>query len=265
MENSTISLFCWLLPASLPPGVVMWPLEVFLSNMAATEERLITFEETEILSFFRQNIIQKICEVAAALNLPKTHPLVCQTVSKYLNLGPAPHQLFDNLVWRLACMIWGEWFHVTPHMSNESFPSSKQQIHEVVFSHQDEMNFKTPKANKFIWKLYHTDVSIGTDLVSVWTLSMLQWDTRNGPTATSGPIYGRWPSGSAWHTSIGSHTGCKWTWPPFTIPARWVGEGVLYPGHSPLCRKEKGCRVTEKPEIGPQAFMSCLSTCGLLR
>ncbi len=73
--------------------------------MAATEERLITFEETEILSFLWQNIIQKICEVAAALNLPKTHALVCQTVSKYFNLGPAPHQLFNNLVWRLVHTI----------------------------------------------------------------------------------------------------------------------------------------------------------------
>ena len=67
--------------------------------MATAEEMPITFEETEILSFLKQNIIRKICEVAAALKLPKTHPLVCQTVSKYFNLGPSPHQLFDNPVW----------------------------------------------------------------------------------------------------------------------------------------------------------------------
>ncbi len=73
--------------------------------MAASQGRLITVQEEEILSFLRQNIIRKICEVSAELNLPKTYPVVCQTVSKYFNLGPAPHQIFDNLVWRLARTI----------------------------------------------------------------------------------------------------------------------------------------------------------------
>ncbi len=73
--------------------------------MAVTGQRLITVQEEEILSFLKQNIIRKICEVAAHFGLPHTHPVVTQTVSKHFNLGPAPHQLFDNLVWQLAQMI----------------------------------------------------------------------------------------------------------------------------------------------------------------
>ncbi len=71
----------------------------------AAQQRNITFEETEILSFLRQNIIRKICEIAAQLGLPKTHPQVVQRVVQYFNLGPAPHQVFDRLVWRLAHTI----------------------------------------------------------------------------------------------------------------------------------------------------------------
>ncbi len=72
--------------------------------MAATG-RLITVQEEELLSFLRQNVVHKICEVVAQLNPPKTHLIVCQTVAKYFNLGPAPHQLFNNLVWQLARTI----------------------------------------------------------------------------------------------------------------------------------------------------------------
>ncbi len=73
--------------------------------MATGSSRPITFQETELLSFLKQNIIQKIYEVATALNLPYTHPVVCQRVSAYFNLGPEGHQIFDNLVWRLARTI----------------------------------------------------------------------------------------------------------------------------------------------------------------
>ncbi len=73
--------------------------------MAAAGQRLISVQEEELLSFLKQNIIRKICEVIAQLGLPHTHPVVCQTVSKHFNLGPALHQLFDNLVWQLAQTI----------------------------------------------------------------------------------------------------------------------------------------------------------------
>ena len=73
--------------------------------MAAAQDRNITFEETEILSFLQQNIICKLCEEAQWQGLPKIHPRVVQAVVKYFNLGLAPHQIFDQLVWRLAHTI----------------------------------------------------------------------------------------------------------------------------------------------------------------
>ncbi len=65
----------------------------------------ITVEGIKILSFLRQNIVRKICEIAAQLGLPKTHPQVLQRVVQYFNLVPVPHQVFDRLIWRLAHTI----------------------------------------------------------------------------------------------------------------------------------------------------------------
>ncbi len=105
MLNINFVLFCWILPSIPSPHRGRCPLEVFLFKMATGRARPITFQETELLSFLKQNIIRKICEVATALNLPYTHPVVCQRVSAYFNLGPEGHQIFDNLVWRLARTI----------------------------------------------------------------------------------------------------------------------------------------------------------------
>ena len=76
--------------------------------MAAAEARLITFEETELLSFLHQNVIRKLCEEAQKQGLPKTDPWVVQAVVLYFNIGPAPHGVFHNLVHRLAHSFLGE-------------------------------------------------------------------------------------------------------------------------------------------------------------
>ncbi len=68
----------------------------------ATNMRTIIVQEIDLLLFLRQNIVRKLEIEAARQGLPKTHPRVVQAVIKYFNLGPAPNQNFDRLVWRIA-------------------------------------------------------------------------------------------------------------------------------------------------------------------
>ncbi len=68
----------------------------------ATNMRTISAQELDLLSFLRQNIVRKLEIEAARQGLPKTHPQFCQAVIRYFNLGPAPNQNFDHLVWRIA-------------------------------------------------------------------------------------------------------------------------------------------------------------------
>ncbi len=75
------------------------------SNMATTQEQNITFEETELLSFLCQNIVRHLYEEAARQGLSERDPRVVQAVVAYFNWGPAPHQIFDRLVWQLAHTI----------------------------------------------------------------------------------------------------------------------------------------------------------------
>ncbi len=85
--------------------------------MAANQPRNITFEETEILSFIRQNIIQKICQEATRQGRARNDPQVIQAICAHFNLGPTPHRVFQALVHRLANSFWGEFgslLHVTP-------------------------------------------------------------------------------------------------------------------------------------------------------
>ncbi len=81
------------------------------------------FEEIKLLSFLCQNIVWQICEEATRLGLEKTDPRVVQAVVAYFNVGPAPHGIFNTLVWRLAHSIWGEshgfWF-MSPHMRHRT-------------------------------------------------------------------------------------------------------------------------------------------------
>ncbi len=67
--------------------------------MAAVSEHLITLEETELLSFLRQNIQRKLAEEAERQGLSKRHPRVMQAVVAYFSLGPLPHNIFNRLVW----------------------------------------------------------------------------------------------------------------------------------------------------------------------
>ncbi len=70
-------------------------------NMAANTQT-ITVEEIDLLSFLRQNVARKLEIEAVKQGRPKTHPRVVQAVVHYFNLGPAPNQTFDHLVWRIA-------------------------------------------------------------------------------------------------------------------------------------------------------------------
>ena len=70
--------------------------------MALAEPRTITLEETELLSFLRQNILRKLAEEAERQGLSERHPWVVQAVVAYFSLGPLPHNIFNRLVWRLA-------------------------------------------------------------------------------------------------------------------------------------------------------------------
>ncbi len=68
----------------------------------AANRQIITVEEIDLLSFLRQNVARKLEIEAVKLRLPKTHPKVMQVVVCHFNLGPAPNQNFDWLVWRVA-------------------------------------------------------------------------------------------------------------------------------------------------------------------
>ncbi len=68
----------------------------------AANAHTITVEENDLLSFLRQNMVRKLEIEAVRQGLPKTHPRVVQAVVCYFNLGLAPNQTFDCLVWRIA-------------------------------------------------------------------------------------------------------------------------------------------------------------------
>ncbi len=70
--------------------------------MATNQLRAITVEEIKLLGFLRQNIVRKLAEEVAAQGRAQTDPWVVQAVVRYVNLGPAPHQYFDRLVWRIT-------------------------------------------------------------------------------------------------------------------------------------------------------------------
>ena len=57
---------------------------------------------TNIISFFKQNIIHKLLEEAHQQNLPVTHPAVSATVVSHFNLGPVHHVNFEMLVLQLV-------------------------------------------------------------------------------------------------------------------------------------------------------------------
>ncbi len=68
----------------------------------AANLRYITVQEIDLLGFLRQNIVRKLEEEAVSQGLPKTHPRVIQAMVRHFNLGPAPNQTFDRLVWQIA-------------------------------------------------------------------------------------------------------------------------------------------------------------------
>ncbi len=70
--------------------------------MASVEPCLITLEETELLSFLRQNVLRKLSEEAERQGLSERDPYVVQAVVGYFNKGPLTHHIFNCLVWRLA-------------------------------------------------------------------------------------------------------------------------------------------------------------------
>ncbi len=71
-------------------------------KMASAVPWLVTLEETELLSFLRQNILCKLAEEASRQGLSERDPRVVQAVVAYFNRGPQPHHIFNRLVWRLA-------------------------------------------------------------------------------------------------------------------------------------------------------------------
>ncbi len=70
--------------------------------MASAELRTIMLEETELLSFLRQNVLRKLAKEAERQGLSERHPRVVQAVVAYFSLGPLPHNIFNRLVWCLA-------------------------------------------------------------------------------------------------------------------------------------------------------------------
>ena len=70
--------------------------------MAAAVPRLITLEETELLSFLHQNVLRKLAKEAERQGLSERDPHVVQAVVAYFNKGPLPHNIFNCLVWHLA-------------------------------------------------------------------------------------------------------------------------------------------------------------------
>ncbi len=79
------------------------PWRFSFSNMATVQEQAITFEDTELLSYVK--ILCTICVKKQRQGLSKRDPRVVQAVMAYFNRGPAPHQMFDHLVWQLAHTI----------------------------------------------------------------------------------------------------------------------------------------------------------------
>ena len=71
-------------------------------KMASAELRLITLEETELLSFLHQNVLRKLAEEAERQGLSERDPRVVQVVVAYFNRGLQPHHIFNHLVWHLA-------------------------------------------------------------------------------------------------------------------------------------------------------------------
>ncbi len=71
---------------------------------APGQPRAITPEEVELISFLRQNIVQKLCQEASKQGRAQTDPLVVQAVVQYFNLGqtPPPHGVFDRVVWTIT-------------------------------------------------------------------------------------------------------------------------------------------------------------------
>ena len=92
--------------------------------MAVAGQRVITQQEEELLSFLKQNIVRKLIKISTQWGLPATNPQVTQAVSCYFNCCPAPHQVFDNLVWQLAQTLWVSRIHVTPQLPLQ-LPASK--------------------------------------------------------------------------------------------------------------------------------------------
>ncbi len=68
----------------------------------AANVQAITVEEVDLLSFLRQNMARKLEKEVVRQGLPRTHPRVVQAVVCYFNLGTAPNQNFDHLVWCIA-------------------------------------------------------------------------------------------------------------------------------------------------------------------
>ncbi len=68
----------------------------------AANAQTITVEEVDLLSFLRQNVVRKLEIEAVRQRLRRTHPRVVQAVVHCFNLGPAPNQTFDRLVWHIA-------------------------------------------------------------------------------------------------------------------------------------------------------------------
>ncbi len=95
------------------------PWRFSFSKMAAAELWDITVEEIELLSFLRQNIVRRICVEAERQGLSKRDMRVVQAVVAYFNWGPAPHHIFNHLVWHLAHTIWRWAVHVTPQVTGK--------------------------------------------------------------------------------------------------------------------------------------------------
>ncbi len=73
-----------------------------LLKKMATNPHNITVQEIDLPGFLRQNVVRELELEAVSQGLPRTHPSIIQAVVRHFNLGPAPNQTFDRLVWRIA-------------------------------------------------------------------------------------------------------------------------------------------------------------------
>ncbi len=116
----------------------------------------VTVTDIEILSFLKQNIIWKICEVANRTRRDKTDLRVTTEVVAHFNLRPSPHNSFEALVVQLASSFWGyeadtktlswscswrhdslvnffcfsiTWYHCWPMGGRRSWPNNKNKWH----------------------------------------------------------------------------------------------------------------------------------------